>query len=92
VREHRGRGAPRNELLEMAGLPISNLGKRYSEGDYFENWLRGHLSAKGIHTFGDLVIDEYQDQPQYRYRLQVIAADVTRGGEFEFKAVPAKAS
>jgi 5-methylcytosine-specific restriction endonuclease McrA len=25
--------------LGMAGLPISNLGKRYSEGDYFENLL-----------------------------------------------------
>ncbi len=27
------------KALEMAGLPISNLGKRYSEGDYFENLL-----------------------------------------------------
>ena len=27
------------KALERAGLPISNLGKRYSEGDYFENLL-----------------------------------------------------
>jgi hypothetical protein len=27
------------KALEMASLPISNLGKRYSEGDYFENLL-----------------------------------------------------
>lgn len=27
------------KALEMAGLPISNLGKRYSEDDYFENLL-----------------------------------------------------
>ncbi len=27
------------KALEMASLPMSNLGKRYSEGDYFENLL-----------------------------------------------------
>ncbi len=27
------------KALETASLPISNLGKRYSEGDYFENLL-----------------------------------------------------
>jgi len=68
------------DRIPLIGPALSlGLEKGIYEGDYFENWLRGHLSARGIHTFGDLVIEEYQDQPQYRYRLQVIAADVTRG-------------
>jgi NTE family protein len=48
-------------------------------GQYFEKWMGGLLEAKGIRTFKDLVIPELKDDPKYRYKLQVIAADVTRG-------------
>lgn len=48
------------------------------EGDYLEEVLRAKLASKGIRTFEDLVIDEYRDAPRYRYRLQVVAVDVTR--------------
>jgi NTE family protein len=41
--------------------------------------LRKILAVKGKHTFKDLIIDEFRDAPTYRYKLQVIAADVSRG-------------
>ena len=47
------------------------------EGDYFLEWIREKLAAKGVRTFGDLVRDETSDDLRYRYRLQVIASDVT---------------
>ncbi len=55
------------------------LNKSLYKGDYFENWLQNHLQQKNISTFGDLVIEEYKDNPQYRYKLQVIASDISRG-------------
>lgn len=53
------------------------LEKGIYEGDFFENWLRELLAAKGVRTFKDLIIPEYAEDPRYRYRLQVIAADLT---------------
>ncbi len=70
-------------LLDKIPLigPILSVGfeKGIYEGDVFEKWLRKLLAEKGVHTFGDLVMEEYKDNPKYRYRLQVIAADMTRG-------------
>lgn len=47
-------------------------------GDYIENWVREKLAAKGVRTFRDLVINpgSYND---YRYRLRLIASDITLG-------------
>ncbi len=47
------------------------------EGKFFEEWIAGLLARKGIRTFADLATDEFGDDPRYRYRLQVIASDVT---------------
>jgi NTE family protein len=55
------------------------LEKGIYEGEYLEQWMRQQLAAKGKHTFKDLVMEEYRDSPRYRYRLQVIAADISRG-------------
>jgi len=49
------------------------------EGRYFTAWLADLLKARGVVTFGDLVLTEYRDDPQYRYRLRVVASDITRG-------------
>ena len=46
------------------------------EGKAFEEWMRALLEAKGKHTFGDLVRRE-DVELRYRYKLQVIASDVT---------------
>lgn len=54
--------------------------KGFYEGDYFENWIRGLLEAKGVRTFRDLRYSERDtDPPECRYRLQVVATDLTRG-------------
>ncbi|MEW6378532.1 MAG: patatin-like phospholipase family protein [bacterium] len=72
-------------LDKIPGLgPALSLGfeKGIYEGKFFESWLRGLLAhaPKGkVTTFKDLVMDEYKDDPQFRYKLQVIAADITRG-------------
>jgi len=49
------------------------------EGQYALEWLRGHLEQKGVTTFGDLVDPEYADDHRFRYRLRVIASDITNG-------------
>lgn len=49
------------------------------EGDFFSDWIQGLLDKKNVNTFRDLINEEHQDNPKYRYKLQVIAADVTRG-------------
>jgi NTE family protein len=51
-------------------------------GAYLEDFLRGHLRAKGKRTFGDLICVGREDEPPHspwRYRLMVIAADITNG-------------
>jgi NTE family protein len=49
------------------------------EGKYFEGWIGDLLREKKISTFGDLIIREYADDPQFRYRLQVVASDISNG-------------
>jgi len=61
--------------------PIASIGfeKGLFEGDFFETWLTELLEAKGIRTFGDLINEDEIDNPKLRYKLQVVAADCTRG-------------
>jgi NTE family protein len=47
------------------------------EGRRFYDWIKQLLADKGVRTFGDLVSEEFADDPKYRSRLQVIASDVT---------------
>lgn len=47
------------------------------EGRVLHDWMRDLLEQKGVRTFGDLVHPEFADEPRNRYRLQVIASDVT---------------
>jgi len=68
------------DRLPLLGKPLSFIfEKGIYEGSYFEKWLRERLANKGVHTFGDLVLDDFKDKPKYRYRLQVTGADVSRG-------------
>ncbi|MDQ4049723.1 MAG: patatin-like phospholipase family protein [Actinomycetota bacterium] len=46
------------------------------EGNFFRSWMAGLLQAKGVTKFGDLVDEEAED-PKHRWRLRVIASDVT---------------
>jgi NTE family protein len=49
------------------------------EGKFFENWMAELLRAKKVRTFGDLIVGEYQDNEQYRFKLRVIASDISQG-------------
>jgi NTE family protein len=62
-------------LIERSLSLLLDLG--LYEGDYFLQWIRERLEAKGVRTFADLVHPEFADDPMYRHRLQVIASDVT---------------
>ena len=60
------------------------LGRGIYRGDYLLTWLGEQLSALGVETFGDLRISNTDDPdsalpPNERYRLVVLASDVTRG-------------
>ena len=62
-------------LIEKTTSLLLDLG--IYEGDRFLNWMRGILAARDVHTFGDLIRDPDEPNMRYRYRLQVIASDVT---------------
>ncbi len=61
--------------------PIASIAfeKGIYEGRFFEDLMRSLLEAKGIETFGDLINQEYPENSKFRYKLQVIAADCSRG-------------
>jgi NTE family protein len=63
--------------IPLVGEYVSALvEKGMYKGDYFLEWIDGLLEKKGKRTFADLV-DESADEPDYRYRLQLIATDIT---------------
>jgi NTE family protein len=62
-------------LIERSLSLLLDLG--LYEGSYFLAWVRERLEAKGVRTFADLVHPEFADDPAYRYKLQVVASDVT---------------
>lgn len=52
------------------------------KGDYALAWIRDQLAELGVHTWGDLRIDDDPDTglpPDRRYRLVVTASDLSRG-------------
>ena len=72
-----------NGLLDKVPLvgEIASLifEKGIYEGKWFENWMRGLLKKKDKETFGDLIADEFKDDERYRFKLRVIASDISSG-------------
>ena len=69
------------DRVPLAGPLLSLLlEKGLYEGQALEDWLAGLLARKGVHTFRDLELPPAVagDELRFRYRLQVVAADVTR--------------
>ncbi len=65
------------DRVPLAGSSLSvlkDLG--VYEGEAFSEWMRDLLEVKGVRTFGDLVRRE-DVELRYRYKVQVIASDVT---------------
>jgi NTE family protein len=68
------------DRIPVLGKAISlGFEKGIYEGDYFEQWMRRQLQKKGKTTFKDLVMEEFKDSPNYRYKLRVVASDLSRG-------------
>ena len=55
------------------------LEKGIYEGKFFENWIRELLKQKEVETFKDLVLQDYGSDEKYRFKLRVIASDITSG-------------
>ena len=65
------------DRLPLVGHGLSVLLDRgIYEGEAFHAWIAEKLAAKGITRFGQLVDPDAED-PAQRYRLRVIASDVT---------------
>ncbi len=62
---------------------VWNLWKSYGmyKGDFMYEFMKDLLAQKGIHTFSDLAIDNPagRNNPKYRWKLKVIASDITSG-------------
>lgn len=65
------------DKLGFIGKGLS-IGFEYGiyEGDYFEEWLETLLQRKGKTKFGDMIIKDEKIE-KYKYKLQVIASDIT---------------
>jgi NTE family protein len=69
------------DKLGVIGKGLS-IGFEYGiyEGEFFEAWLEGLLRAKGKSLFGDIIMADYKKgktEEKYKYKLQVVAADIT---------------
>jgi len=51
------------------------------DSSYIETFVREKLQTKGVHTFGDLLVQGQEQHPDLfqRYRLTVIVSDITQG-------------
>ena len=49
------------------------------EGKRLQEIIKGHLAARDIRTYKDMIVEEHKANPKKRYRLRVIASDLTAG-------------
>ena len=66
------------DKVPLVGVPLSILKDRgVYEGEALLAWLGERLAAKGVRTFRDLVHPDFAGDERYRYRVQVVASDLT---------------
>jgi NTE family protein len=66
------------DRVPLVGTPLSILKDQgVYEGAAFAAWMRGLLEGKGVRTFRDLVHPAFAEDERYRYRVNVIASDLT---------------
>jgi NTE family protein len=66
--------------IPLLGTPLALLsGQGLYRGEYLRAWIAAELAALGVHTFGDLRIDDPDLPPEQRYRLVVTCSDLTLG-------------
>ena len=68
------------DRIPLAGEALALLeGSGIYQGDYAREWVSSRLAELGVHTFGDLKIDDDSLPPDRRYKLVVTVSDVTLG-------------
>ena len=73
------RDPPRWARIPLVGPALAvALTKGLYLGDALEEWVRDALARRGVRTFADLIMPDDPDE-RFRFRLQVVAADVSRG-------------
>src|SRR5690606_21314575 len=73
------RDPPRWARIPLVGPALAvALTKGLYLGDALEEWVRDALARRGVRTFADLIMPDEPDE-RFRFRLQVVAADVSRG-------------
>ena len=67
------------DRLPLPGREVLSIlkDKGIFEGDHLLDWMEERLADKGVRTFADLRDPEAGDDDRRRYRLRVIASDVT---------------
>jgi NTE family protein len=64
------------DRIPVVGMPLGVVIENgVYQGDVFEDWMRGMLAEKDVHTFADLPAQ--WDGAKFESRLQVIASDIT---------------
>ncbi len=73
--------SPNYDLLHITEMSNLLTHGGLHEGSYIETFVREKLQAKGVHTFGDLLVQgqEHHLDLFQRYRLTVIVSDITQG-------------
>lgn len=71
-------GSPLDKIPVLGPLGSLIFEKGIYEGNFLESFLGDLLARKGVSTFGDLVMPEFQDDPRYRFKLRVVASDISR--------------
>lgn len=67
------------DRIPLAGPVISLIAEKgIYEGGFFHDWLRDLLAAKGVRTFGDLIVPG-ENEDRYRFKLNIIASDISLG-------------
>ncbi|MDD7937920.1 patatin-like phospholipase family protein [Actinomycetospora lutea] len=66
--------------LPLAGPALAFLGGQgLYQGEWLHSWVADELAALGVHTFGDLRIEDDSLPRDQRYRLVVTCSDLTLG-------------
>ena len=62
----------------LGALVDEIFNKGLYKGDVFLNLMRELLDKKGIHTFRDLIQPEFANEDRYRFKVRVVASDISR--------------
>jgi NTE family protein len=66
--------------IPLVGAVIEELFEQgLYNGDLLLKLMRDLLAKKGVHTFRDLIKPEYANDERYRFKVRVVASDITQG-------------